>query len=228
MSLSASELEAATESAGSSDFDVEPEFKAIQGRSLGSIAWRRLRHDRVAMGAGVVVILLILIAILAHPLVILYGHHPNTENLNALSSETQLPLGSFGGAGGAHWLGVNPSLGADILSQLIYGARTSLVISSIATLLSLVLGVSLGVIAGFYRGWLDTVISRFMDLILSFPYLLFAIALLSIFNYVPSFAGLSGTPLRFATIIFVLGFFGFPYIGRIVRGQVKKYKIIYK
>jgi ABC-type dipeptide/oligopeptide/nickel transport system permease subunit len=111
-------------------------------------------------------------------------------------------------------------LGNDILANLIYGARTSLIIGTAATLLAVVLGVSTGLIAGFYRGVNDTVISRIYDVLLSFPYLLFALALLSIFASVPTFAGLSGVPLRFAVIIFVLGFFSFPYIGRIVRGQV--------
>jgi peptide/nickel transport system permease protein len=80
--------------------------------------------------------------------------------------------------------------------------------------------VALGILAGYYRGVSDSLISRLMDLLLSFPTTLFSIALLSVFAIVPSFLGLSGVPLRYAVIIFVLGFFGFPYIGRIVRGQV--------
>jgi peptide/nickel transport system permease protein len=111
-------------------------------------------------------------------------------------------------------------LGQDVFAGLLYGARTSLIIASLATLLSLVLGVSLGLVAGYSRGWRDSLIARTMDMLLAFPTLLFSIALLSVFAIVPSFAGLSGVPLRFGVIIFVLGFFGFPYIGRIVRGQV--------
>jgi peptide/nickel transport system permease protein len=131
-----------------------------------------------------------------------------------------MPIGPFGGASGSHWLGVTPVLGQDVFAGLLYGARTSLIIASLATLLSLVLGVSLGLVAGYSRGWRDSLIARTMDMLLAFPTLLFSIALLSVFSIVPSFAGLSGVPLRFAVIIFVLGFFGFPYIGRIVRGQV--------
>ena len=130
-----------------------------------------------------------------------------------------MPIGSYGGISSTHWLGVTPVLGQDILAQLMYGARTSLITASLATLLSLVFGVGLGVVAGFFRGWADSVISRIMDLLLSFPTLLFSIALLTVFQLVPSFLGLSGTSLRYGVIIFVLGFFGFPYIGRIVRGQ---------
>ena len=131
-----------------------------------------------------------------------------------------MPVGPFGGASGSHWLGVTPVLGQDVFAGLLYGARTSLIIASLATLLSLVLGVSLGLIAGYSRGWRDSLIARTMDMLLAFPTLLFSIALLSVFSIVPSFLGLTGVPLRFGVIIFVLGFFGFPYIGRIVRGQV--------
>jgi ABC-type dipeptide/oligopeptide/nickel transport system permease subunit len=222
MSLSAGELsEIGT---GSLDAGTEPVEAAIQGRSLGQIAWRRLRQDKVAMGGGVIVILLALVAILAKPLIGWYGQSPNSiHNFppgDLLNPSTQMPIGPFGGASSAHWLGVTPSLGQDVLANLIYGARTSLLIGVLATLLSLLLGVSAGLTAGYYRGFADTLLSRIMDLLLSFPTLLFSLALLAIFSVVPSFAGLSGVPLRFAVIIFVLGFFSFPYIGRIVRGQV--------
>ncbi len=217
MSLPTGELEVATASLNSG---APTEDQAIQGRSLGRIAWNRLKHDKVAMVGGIVVVIMVLIAILAKPITTLYGHGPNFGDLNLTSPDTTMPIGSFGGISGDHWLGVTPGAGIDILAQLIYGARTSLIIGSLATFLSLLLGVPLGIAAGFFRGWSDSLISRFMDLLLSFPTLLFSIAVLSIFGRVNSFAGLSGQALRYGVIIFVLGFFGFPYIGRIVRGQV--------
>ena len=81
--------------------------------------------------------------------------------------------------------------------------------------LSLVLGISLGLIAGYFRGWADTIISRSMDVLLSFPTLLFSIALIAVVSYINS-----DPSIRFYILVFVLGFFAFPYIGRIVRGQV--------
>jgi ABC-type dipeptide/oligopeptide/nickel transport system permease subunit len=222
MSLTAGELEVVTDS----DLITEPDAgpASIQGRSLGQIAWRHLRRDRVAMAGGVFVIFLVLVAILANPLVKLYGQTPNTiHNVppdSLLDPGTQMPLGAFGGVSSSHWLGVTPYLGNDVLANLIYGARTSLIIGLLSTILAVVLGVISGIVAGYYRGFADTVLSRFMDLLLSFPTLLFSLALLGIFADVPSFAGLSGVPLKFGVIIFVLGFFTFPYIGRVVRGQV--------
>jgi peptide/nickel transport system permease protein len=193
---------------------------AIQGRSLRQIAWRRLKQDKVALGGGVVVCIFVFVAIFAKPLCALYGQTPNTAHQDLLNQDTQMPIGPFSGASTTHWLGIAPVTGYDILANLIYGARTSLIIASLATLLSLLFGVSLGLLGGYFRGSLDLGVTWLMDLLLSFPVLLFSIALLSVFAIIPSFLGLSGAPLRFAVIIFVLGFFGFPYIGRIVRGQV--------
>ncbi|MGN6609464.1 MAG: ABC transporter permease [Jatrophihabitans sp.] len=225
MTLPAGELQVAADEAGPAFVDVtEQGGQAIAGRSLGQIAWRRLRRDKVAIGSAAFIVLLILVAVFANPLCHWYGAFPNTIHNtppgDLLDPSTQMPVGSFGGASSDHWLGVTPALGNDVLANLIYGARTSLLIGLLATLVAVLLGTIAGVAAGFYGGVTDSVLSRLMDLLLSFPVLLFSIALLAIFGDVPSFAGLSGVPLHFAIIIFVLGFFTFPYIGRIVRGQV--------
>ena len=202
----------------------EPDEKAIQGRSLGQIAWRRLRRDKVAMAGGAFVIFLALVAIFAKPLLALYGQYPNTMHNtppdDLLDPSTQMPIGSFGGASSDALARGHSVARSGRPRQLIYGARTSLIIGVLATAARRLLGVVTGVAAGYFRGAADTILSRIMDMLLSFPTLLFSFALLSIFQHVPSFLGMSGTPLRFAVIIFVLGFFSFPYIGRIVRGQV--------
>jgi ABC-type dipeptide/oligopeptide/nickel transport system permease subunit len=225
MSLAPGELEEIRpEDLAAGEFSSEPSDNAIQGRSLGQIAWRRLRRDKVAMAGGAFVLFLTFVAIFAKPILAWYGQYPNTVRNtkadNLLDETTNMPIGGFGGVSSDHWLGVTPYLGADVLAQLIYGARTSLIVGVLATVLAVALGVITGLAAGYYRGATDTILSRLMDLLLSFPTMMFSIALLSILAQVPSFAGLSGVPLRFAVIIFVLGFFSFPYIGRIVRGQV--------
>lgn len=192
---------------------------SIVGRSLWAISWRRLRRDKVAMAAGVVIILLIIMAVFAGPLTALYGQnyltHHSVGQGALLDPSTNLPTGTLGGVSATHWLGVTPVLGQDILALLVYGAQTSLMIAGLATALSLLLGVTLGLTAGFYRGWIDTVISRTMDVLLSFPTLLLSISLITVLSFVST-----STVLRSALIVFVLGFFGWPYIGRIVRGQV--------
>jgi peptide/nickel transport system permease protein len=82
---------------------------------------------------------------------------------------------------------------------------------------AMVIGTVLGVISGFFGGWVDTVLSRTMDIFLAFPLLLFAIALAGV---IPDQAfGLSGTGLRVGLLVVIIGFFSWPYIGRIIRGQ---------
>ncbi|MBV9822932.1 MAG: ABC transporter permease, partial [Actinobacteria bacterium] len=144
-----------------------------------------------------------------------------SERNTALTSiDTTMPMGRLGGASGQHWLGIQPVDGQDILARLIAGSRTSLMISLSAMVLSVVLGLAVGIPSGYYRGAFDAVVSRVLDVLLAFPTLLFALALLAIFNQSPSFLGMSGQTLNFAVVIFVLGFFGFAYLARLVRGQV--------
>ncbi|GAA0584725.1 ABC transporter permease [Kribbella sandramycini] len=191
----------------------------IEGRSLSRIAWSRLRRDKVALAGLVVIVLLILMAVFAPLIVKLIGHPPNEFNQDLIDTKggTLAPLGTFGGMSWEHPMGVEPVNGRDIMSRVIYGSRISLLIAFFATLLSVVIGTTLGTIAGFFGGWVDQLISRIMDVFLAFPLLVFAIALAGV---VPDDAfGLKGDSLRIVLLIFIIGFFNWPYIGRIVRGQ---------
>jgi len=191
--------------------------KKIEGRSLGQIAWLRLKRDKVALAGGLIVVLLVLIALLAPVLVKLFGHPPNEPDYNVLDPNIGAPLGRFGGISGSHLLGVEPGNGRDVFSRIVYGGRISLLVAALATVVSVVIGSVMGIAAGFFGGWIDNLISRTMDLFLAFPLLLFAIALVAV---VPDTAfGLSGNALRLTVLIVLIGFFNWPYIGRIIRGQ---------
>jgi len=216
MTISPGDLDVATAQATAEVREGDGTRK-IEGRSLGQLAWRHLRRDWVAMAGGAWAIIMIIVAIFAPQIASWYGAAPTDINYDLTDPSTNVPIGGWGGISGDHWLGVTPTLGQDIFVQLCYGARTSLTTAGAAVVLALVFGVGLGLIAGFFRGFADTVISRIMDLLLSFPVLIFSIALLTVCNYVAALSGYFG---RFCIISFVLGFFSFPYIGRIVRGQV--------
>jgi peptide/nickel transport system permease protein/oligopeptide transport system permease protein len=186
---------------------------AIEGRSLGRIAWLRLRRDKAAMGGLVVVVLLILIAIIGPYFV----QNPNTYHANLINATYSRPNGTLGGISAAHPLGVEPITGRDMLARVVVGARYSLLIGFLATLLAVIIGVVMGVIAAYFGGWVDSVIARSMDVFLAFPLLVFAIALVGV---IPGSAfGLSGNALRVALLVFIIGFFAWPYMGRIIRGQ---------
>ncbi|MGN6173047.1 MAG: ABC transporter permease [Streptosporangiaceae bacterium] len=187
--------------------------KAIEGRSLGQIAWMRLRRDKVAIAGGIVIIFLILVAIFGPFLV----QNPTIYHNELINPTFSRPNGPFGGISVAHPFGVEPVTGRDRLSRVVNGARVSLLIAFLATSLAVVIGVFMGVIAGYFGGWADTLIARLMDIFLAFPLLVFAIALVGV---MPSSAfGLSGNGLRIWLLIFIIGFFAWPYMGRIIRGQ---------
>lgn len=196
-------------------------------RSLRQIAWQRLRKDKVAMVSGVVVALLILAAIFAPLLAKWFGHSPTQFHQDLIDPMRRVPyldpdnpdagVDPWGGISSDHLLGVEPTTGRDLFSRILYGAQISLLVAFLATLLCVALGTILGILAGYLGGWVDTVISRTMDIFLAFPLVLFAIALVGVIP--EGVLGLSGNGLRIGVIVFIIGFFNWPYIARIVRGQ---------
>ncbi len=212
---------ASTTGEGAGTLELAPTVseKAIEGRSLGQIAWRRLKRDKIAMAGAGVLVFLILVAIFAPLISSWFGSPPNEFHQDLIDTEggTLAPKGPWGGISTDHLMGVEPVNGRDIFSRIVYGSRISLLIAFCATLLSVLIGTTLGVVAGYAGGWLDALISRIMDIFLAFPLLVFAIALAGV---VPDKAfGLTGDTLRISMLIFIIGFFNWPYIGRIVRGQ---------
>jgi ABC-type dipeptide/oligopeptide/nickel transport system permease subunit len=151
---------------------VQDEAAAIAARSPVQLFWRRLRQDRVALVALGFIVLLILIALFAPLIVKLVGARPPNEQSTKYFDE----FGSPSGPGADKLLGVD-DLGRDVFSRVLYGARISLEVAFIATALIVITGVVIGMIAGYYRGWVDTVLSRSMDVMLAFPVLLLALGL---------------------------------------------------
>jgi ABC-type dipeptide/oligopeptide/nickel transport system permease subunit len=192
------------------------EAKAIEGRSPGQIAWMRLKRDRVAMISAGVIILLVLFAIFGGFINKALGVDTTTVNPELTDANTGLPLHGWGGMSWSHPLGIEPILGRDILARIDTGARYSLIVAVLATLVSVAVGTVFGLVAGFFGGRTDTIVSRFMDLLLAFPQLLFAIALVAVLT--TSKYGNSLTA-NIVILILVIGGFTWPYFGRIIRGQ---------
>jgi ABC-type dipeptide/oligopeptide/nickel transport system permease subunit len=187
---------------------------AIAARSPLELFWRRIRHDRVALAAGVFILVLVLMAVFAPLLVKLVGTTgPTHQNPKALDS-----FGTPTGPSGDHIFGVD-QLGRDVFARVLYGARVSLQVALIATAISVTIGVTLGMIAGFYRGHVDTVISRLIDVLLAFPILLLALGLASACSLGNGCLGGLIKP-GLGVVIFVIAFVNWTYIARIIRGQV--------
>jgi peptide/nickel transport system permease protein len=177
---------------------------------------RRLRSDRVAM-AGLVVAVVMIVAAIAAPLLInLEGQDATAYHPELLdSARGGVPLGSFGGAGGTHWLGVEPTTGRDLFARALGGARISFLVAFGSLIVQILLGVGIGLAAGLGGKIADSVLGRLIDLAISFPQLIFAIALLAI---VP------GTFPRPVLLMLVIGLFGWGSTARLVRGQVLSLK----
>jgi peptide/nickel transport system permease protein len=193
---------------------VDTEVVGIEARSPLELFWRRLREDRVSMVALAFVVLLVIVALAAPLVVKLVGARPpnqqGTQYLDLFGTPT--------GPSSKNLFGVD-GLGRDVFSRVLYGARVSLEVAVVATGIAVVIGVVMGMVAGFFRGWVDTVLSRVMDVLLAFPILLLAIGLASACSLGKGCLGgliKPGLPV----LIIVIALASWPYIGRIVRGQV--------
>ena len=191
------------------------------GRSLREIIWARLRRDRVAMICLVILVVYYLIGILGPVVAGVLNDSPYTLHPNLISDIGGKPIAAYGGISAAHPLGVEWGTGRDILAQLLFGLRISLVISTAATFMTVVLGVVIGIVAGYSRGVTDNFLGRLMDLILAFPFLLIVMSLSGVLTQRLTELGVpEGNASRILYLILVMSVFGWPYLARIVRGQV--------
>jgi peptide/nickel transport system permease protein len=165
------------------------------------LAWLRLRKDKTAIVSSAVILLIVLLAIFAPLIALLAGHGPNAQYLLTGLSPDGLPK-----APSSSFLFGTDNLGRDIMVRTVYGARVSLIVGLAASLSAVIVGTTVGMVAGFVGGKIDLLLSRFMDVILSFPFLLAAIALVSVVG-----------PSLLVTIG-VIAFFSWAAVGRIVRG----------
>jgi peptide/nickel transport system permease protein len=170
----------------------------IRASTLYMDAWNRLKKNKLALFAFAVIVIIITVAIFA-PLIAPYA--PETIDLKNMNK------GSMEG----HILGTD-ALGRDILSRIIYGSRVSLLVGVITECIAVPLGVVLGTVAGYYGGKIDAVISRIIETMSSFPFILFAMVLMYVFG-----KGL-------AAVFIALGLIGWIGLARLIRGQVIQLK----
>lgn len=201
--------------------------EAFHGRSPLQIAMRRLRRDKVALVCGTIVLLLILLGALAPVINNLLQISGSISGKFALDGATATEFDGLPAIGPPlhdftweHPLGIAPGTATDNLARLLLGIRTSLLIAFVATILSTGIGVVVGLVAGFSRGWGDRIISFVLDLFLSFPFLLGALALTPIL--VDRFGKDADTLARaqFISLISILVLFSWMSVARLVRGQV--------
>ena len=181
----------------------------------GQIFWREFRKDRLAL-VRIVFSAVMVVAAVAAPLMARYvvHHTPDHLYLNELD-QFSLPKGPSR----KFWFGVDDT-GRDLFVRILYGARTSLIVAFFATGISVVIGLVVGLMSGFYRGKVDTALSRFTDIIMSLPVLLLALGLVAGCGLSPN--GCLGGTIKPGLLLvsYVIGLFTWPYIARLVRGEV--------
>jgi peptide/nickel transport system permease protein len=213
------------------EFEVEALFEAagtVKARGYWEQVWRRFKRDKIAIASIVFLVLLVIIvypgAWLAQHLI---GHSPNDLHADGID-DGFLPVGPFShvmnfesGESQLLILGADSSLGRDEFLRLLFGGRVSLQVAVLSTMFVMLIGVTLGTLAGYFRGWVDTIVSRLTEITMAFPALLFVIALASTVG-----ARLDGITLGgllgegVVTLIIVFTMFGWFYPARIVRAKV--------
>jgi len=186
---------------------------AIARKSPSRLFWERLRQDKAALAGGVVVCLLVLIALVGGPLAARITGHPENATYDSMTDAFGVPKGP----NGSFWFGADAE-GRDLFVRTMYGARTSLFVGIVATGVALLIGLIVGLIAGFYGGAVDTTLSRFADVLLAVPQILFAVGIVAACS--TSKQGCLGGIVQpgLTVVIVVISLFSWSYIARIVRG----------
>jgi peptide/nickel transport system permease protein len=202
----------------------------IKARGYWEQVWTRFKRDKLAIVGGITIIFLLLAAFIGAPLAqYLLGHSPDDPFFIGGISSSGQPIGPLAHIadpfhpGHKTWLflGADSTLGRDEFLRLLYGAQVSFEVALLATLGSISIGVFLGSIAGYYRGWVDTIVSRVTEITMAFPSLLFIIAIASTvgdsLNNI-TFGGIFGKGVF--TLFLILSAFGWFYPARIIRAVV--------
>jgi peptide/nickel transport system permease protein len=194
---------------------------AVAARSPMQLFWRRLRRDKVALVALCFIVFLIICAVAAPVITDIVGAPKYDVRDTSALDEFGLPSGPDGN----HIFGVDP-LGRDVFSEVLYGAQVSLKVAFIGTGLAVFIGTFFGILAGYYRGWVDTLISRTIDVMLAFPVLLLGLGMATacsdrngcLEGLKPGPGGALQPGL--SVVIAILMISSAPYVARIMRGQV--------
>jgi peptide/nickel transport system permease protein len=204
-------------------------LEPVRARSYWEQVWIRFRRDKVAMASGVFIIFLVLTAIVGGPIAAkILGHGPNDLFFTAVNNDL-LPVGPWThvadpdnpGHTTLFILGADGTLGRDEFLRILYGARVSLEVAVLSTFGVMTIGVIMGTVAGYFRGWIDAVISRIIEVTMAFPALLFIIALAATIGDRLNNITLGGTFGKgVITLVLVFTIFGWFYPARIVRSSV--------
>jgi ABC-type dipeptide/oligopeptide/nickel transport system permease subunit len=200
-------------------FTKEVEQK-IEGHSPRELAWRRFKSNKVAIPSLSVALFVVFMVIFAPLIYGLLGIDPEARYMDALDERGEVP-GDWNGISWEHPFGVIPGIGYDLLARMLFGARVSFLIALASAVITVLIGLVLGIVGGYFRGRIDGVIGRFTDFLLAFPTFFMIIALSVPFvDRLEKSGVVQGNEARILYFILIFAIFGWPYLSRIIRSQV--------
>ena len=201
------------------DITLDGVVAAPQPRSPRQLFWARFKQDKAALVGGVVIILLILLAIFGGPLAERISGHPQYEPYGSMTDDFGIPRGP----NSEFWFGADAA-GRDLFVRTMYGARTSLLVGIVASGFAVLIGTTIGLLAGFFGRWTDTTLSRGADVMLAVPQLLISIGIVASCSTTKE--GCAGGLIKpgLTIVIAVIVLFSWPYVARVVRGATLSLK----
>jgi peptide/nickel transport system permease protein len=186
---------------------------AIARKSPSRLFWERFRQDKAALAGGVTIVLLVLIAIFGGPLAENITGHPQNTSYSQMTDAYGVPQGP----NSQFWFGADAA-GRDLFVRTMYGARTSLFVGVVASGFAVLIGLIVGLTAGFFGGFVDTILSRASDVLLAVPQILIAVGIVAACSVGKN--GCLGGVIQpgITVVIAVITIFSWSYIARIVRG----------
>jgi peptide/nickel transport system permease protein len=202
-----------------------PEFQVTSGgavalqsvvvarKSPSRLFWDRFKQDKAALAGGVVIVLLVFIAFFGGPIAEKISGHPQNTTYTQMTDAYGVPFGP----NAQFWFGADAA-GRDLFVRTMYGARTSLFVGIVASGFAVLIGLIVGLTAGFFGGWVDTILSRSADVLLAVPQILIAVGIVAACSI--SKDGCLGGLIQpgLTVVIAVITLFSWSYIARIVRG----------
>ncbi len=192
----------------------------LSGHSPRELAWRRFKSNKVAIPSLSVALFVIFAVVFAPVIYWMLGIDPEARYMNALDERGEVP-GDWNGISFEHPFGVIPGIGYDLLARMLFGARVSFLIAVSSVIVTVIIGLALGIIGGYFRGRIDGLIGRFTDFFLAFPTFFMIIALsVPLVDRLEKSGLVQGNEARVLYLILIFAIFGWPYLSRIIRSQV--------
>lgn len=198
---------------------TEAPTQELVSRSPKQLAWMRFKKNKTGILAACIALFFVVAAFLAPVICGILGLDPETSYTDQLD-EFGMPKGTMA-ISAAHPLGVEPGAGRDVLAMLLYGSRISFTLAIIASVVTIGFGLILGIVVGYFRGWVDATVGRFSDFLLAFPATFMIVALsLPMTQRVEATGFAKDNGARITVLVLFFAFFGWPGFTRLIRSQV--------